>query len=104
MQVNPEELKIYLKDRICTTFCHSTNLQIYGEARYNRFKVGYSSGFIEALVNLYYDIADALIAHSKTGKQENPYVFGLDHSMKGVELFTTAQMSNNERSWVELTE
>lgn len=71
---------------------------------YDRFKVGHPSGFIEAFANLYYDIADALIAHSKTGKQENPYVFGLDHSMKGLELFTAVQMSNNERRWVELTE
>ena len=46
-------------------------------------------------------IADALIAYRENGKHENPYVFGIGHSMSGLELFTAVRKSNDNRCWVE---
>lgn len=102
LQSNPEELKISHKDGTCTTVDRSTKPQICGEARYNRFKVGHPSGFIEAFANLYSDIADALVEYRENGKHDNQYVFGLEHSLRGLTLFEAARMSHDERCWKEL--
>jgi len=99
VQMNPEELRISYKDGTRTTVDRAAKTLVCGELRYNRFKAGHPAGFIEAFANLYYDIADALIAYRKTGKQENHYVFGLEHSVRGFELFTAARQSNDERRW-----
>lgn len=104
VQINPEEVRISYKDGTCTIIDRSTKPQICGETRYNRFKVGHPSGFIEAFANLYSDIADALIDYRETGKQKNPYVFGLEDSIKGLKLFHAARVSNDDRCWKELNE
>jgi hypothetical protein len=72
------------------------------EKRYNRYKAGHPSGFIEAFANLYYDTADALIEYRNSGKHNNPYVFGIDHSIGGLALFAAARESDNDRCWKEL--
>ena len=102
VQMNPEELRISYKDGTCMNIDRASDSLVCGELRYNRFKAGHPSGFIEAFANLYYDIADALIAYRKTGKPANPYVFGLEHSVRGLELFTAARQSSDERRWKEL--
>ena len=81
-------------------YCAS-NTTICSKPRYNRYKAGHPSGFIEAFANLYCDIAEAFVEYRINGKHENPYVFGIGHSMSGVELFTAARKSNDDRCWVE---
>ena len=102
VQMYPEELQISYKDGTCITVDRSTKTLICNEARYNRYKAGHPSGFIEAFANLYYDIADALIEYRNNDKHNNPYVFGIDHSVKGLEFYTAARESDNERCWKEL--
>jgi predicted dehydrogenase len=102
VQMNPEELRISYKDGTCMTVDRAANTLICGERRYNRYKAGHPSGFIEAFANLYYDIADALIEYRNNGKHNNPYVFGIDHSVRGLELFAAARESDNNRCWKEL--
>jgi predicted dehydrogenase len=99
VQVNPEELKIYDVNGTCTIHDRGGKMIICGAPRYNRYKAGHPAGFLEAFANLYSDIADALIKFDETGKQDNPYVFGFDHSVKGLSLFTAACKSNKTRSW-----
>lgn len=102
MQMKPEKLQISYNDGTCLMIDRASKTLICGELRYNRYTAGHPSGFIEAFANLYSDIADALVEYRKTGKQENPYVFGLEHSVSGLKLFTIAQMSHNERCWKEV--
>jgi predicted dehydrogenase len=99
VQVNPEELKLYDGSGTCTIHDRGGRMIISGAPRYNRYKAGHPAGFLEAFANLYSDIADALIKFDETGKQDNPYVFGFDHSVNGLSLFTAACKSNNTRSW-----
>ena len=98
----PEQLMVSDTTGTITRVDRGSETLICGEPRYNRYRSGHPSGFVEAFANLYSDIADALIAYRETGSYETPYVFGLDHSVNGLRLFTSAQMSNNERIWKEI--
>lgn len=98
----PEQLMVSDTTGTITRVDRGSETLICGEPRYNRYRSGHPSGFVEAFANLYSDIADALIAYRETGSYETPYVFGLDHSVDGLRLFTSAQMSNNERIWKEI--
>jgi predicted dehydrogenase len=102
VQMHPEELRISYKDGTCITIDRASKTLTCSETRYNRYKAGHPSGFIEAFANLYCDIADALIEYRKNGKHNNPYVFGIDHSVRGLELFAAARESDNDRCWKEL--
>ena len=102
VQMHPEELRMYYKDGTYLTVDRASNALKCCEARYNRYKAGHPSGFIEAFANLYYDIADALIEYRNNDKHNNPYVFGMDHSIRGLELFAAARESDNDRCWKEL--
>ena len=102
VQLHPEELRICYKDGTCITVDRASKTLMCSEMRYNRYKAGHPSGFIEAFANLYYDIADALIEYRNNGKHNNPYVFGIDHSVQGLELFAAARKSDNDRCWKEL--
>ena len=99
VQINPEELKLYDGSGTCTIIDRGGKTLVCGIPRYNRYKAGHPAGFLEAFANLYSDIADALIQFDETGKHDNPYVFGFDHSVKGLSLFTAACKSNKNRSW-----
>lgn len=104
LQSEPEELHISQNDGTKVTLDRAADALVCSEPRYNRYKAGHPSGFIEAFANLYSDIADALIAYRETGQQENPFVFGLDHSIQGLELFAAAVKANNSGQWVKLSD
>ncbi|NQU57229.1 MAG: Gfo/Idh/MocA family oxidoreductase [Rhodospirillales bacterium] len=104
LQSEPEEMRMSYKDGSRTIVDRAAGVTVSNEPRYNRYRAGHPSGFIEAFANLYSDIADALIAYSDTGKQENPYVFGLDHSIEGLELFTAAIKANDSGRWENLND
>jgi predicted dehydrogenase len=99
VQINPEVLKLYDVSGTCTIIDRGGETLVCGAPRYNRYKAGHPAGFLEAFANLYSDIADSLIQFDETGKHNNPYVFGFDHSIKGLSLFTAACKSNKNRSW-----
>jgi predicted dehydrogenase len=67
------------------------------EPRYNRFKMGHPSGFIEAFSNLYYDIYDAL-----RSQQTNPYIFDADNSFTVMRLLAALSVSAKTQSWQEV--
>lgn len=61
--------------------------------RYERFKVGHPSGFVEALANYYYDIY-ALIKNDVLHVDvEFPQVFGISESIEGLLWLDTLHMS-----------
>ena len=50
-------------------------LKIANKKRYNRFKVGHPTGFIEAFANHYVDIYNALSDYKNKKNWKNKYVF-----------------------------
>jgi len=65
--------------------------------QYDRFKPGHPIGFVEAFANLYKDIADVL-----TNRVESPYVYGLKHAEQGLRLLSSANISNSNKSWIDI--
>ena len=96
---NPEELYLAYNNGVRQIVDRGSKCLVANENRYNRYKVGHPAGFIEAFANLYSDIADNLIKHKYKNNKKNKYVFDLDHSLRGLELFTSACKSNKSRTW-----
>ena len=67
--------------------------------RYNRFKSGHPSGFLEAFANLYWDIAEALEAYQETGEQDSEFVFTVEHALEGLSMFEAIAKSSRDKSW-----
>ena len=99
MQKNPEELYLSYNNGIRQTIDRGSKCLIANKSRYNRYRPGHPAGFIEAFANLYYDIAENLISFNKNKINKNDYTFDLDHSLRGLELFSSSCKSNNSRRW-----
>ena len=69
------------------------------EPRYNRFKSGHPSGFIEAFANLYTDIADHLHRHKAGQSPADPFVYGARESEQGLRLLEAIARSAGSRTW-----
>jgi len=77
----------------------SADIKIASEQRYNRFKAGHPSGFIEAFANYYSDIADCL--NEKT-IDDNTYVYGISNALEGLQMLEAISKSSKNREWVEI--
>lgn len=102
-QMDPEVLRlsdndghIYLMDR------GSSEAKIAQEPRYNRFKAGHPSGFIEAFANLYTDFAIELRSKKNGQYAKSPYVFGADHAQQGLQMMERVNESANTSSWIKV--
>lgn len=103
VQVNSEELRISYIDGSHIIIDRGGKSKVCSQSRYNRMKVGHPSGFIEAFANLYGDIAESLIEWKKAGVYSNKFVYGLEHSFKGLILFDRARDSfNGNGKWVKI--
>lgn len=69
------------------------------QPRYNRFKAGHPSGFIEAFANLYTDIADDIQRHRNGESDRNEYVFDAAHAGSGLRLMEAINQSALEHRW-----
>ncbi len=103
VQESPEYLEMadsyghkYILDR------GSPGLNISNQKRYNRFKPGHPSGFIEALANYYDDIAEELIAfkhgHYSVTSSAQKNSFGVDEALEGLSLLATIEKSSVTRA------
>jgi predicted dehydrogenase len=102
-QMDPEVLRcadndghLYLLDR------GSTEAKIAQDPRYNRFKAGHPSGFIEAFANLYSDIANDLNNLKQGRRMKCVAVFGADHAYEGMRLLEAVNESAIKKCWVSL--
>lgn len=77
----------------------STSSAVTTESRYNRFKAGHPSGFIEAFANYYWDIADAMEATSL-----NEYTLSTGVAVEGIAVCHAIQQSSRDGRAVPLTE
>ncbi|MDZ7585334.1 MAG: Gfo/Idh/MocA family oxidoreductase [Thiobacillus sp.] len=69
------------------------------QVRYNRFKSGHPSGFIEAFANLYTDIADQLRQHQSGTMTRNDFVYGAQESGEGLRFLEAISRSARTRKW-----
>lgn len=81
----------------------SIDVEITNNPRYNRFKAGHPSGFLEAFANLYWDIADSLGKFRETGVQSSEFVFGAQHSVEGLIMLEAMAQSSKEKCWKSMT-
>ena len=104
LQTEPENLRLshadgrhVLLDRGCA------DADVARQVRYNRFKPGHPSGFIEAFANLYADIADHLRRHQAHAAGSNGFangfVYGARESEEGLRFLEAISRSSRAREW-----
>lgn len=103
LQMEPEDLRLsyadghhVLVDRGCG------EASVAQQSRYNRFKPGHPSGFIEAFANLYADIAENLRHHLVGENFSNSFVYGVHQSEEGLRFLEAIHHSSSEKSWQTL--
>jgi predicted dehydrogenase len=80
----------------------STEARIAREPRYNRFKAGHPSGFIEAFANLYADIAEDLRGFAGSTSGRNRYVYHAEDAVEGLDFLEKVSLSANEHRWIDV--
>lgn len=81
----------------------SSDAVLAQEPRYNRFKAGHPSGFVEAFANLYADLASDIRAVRDGSFTRSPYVFGAQQASAGLEFLTAITRSAYSDCWVSLS-
>lgn len=72
------------------------------EPRYNRFKAGHPSGFIEAFANLYGDIAGELRSIKEGRFESSEFVYGANHSIESLHFLEKVSESAIAEKWVSI--
>lgn len=72
------------------------------EPRYNRFKAGHPSGFVEAFANLYADIAGELNTLNSERFAPSGFVFGAPQACEGLAMLETISESARQRAWLDI--
>lgn len=100
-QLEPENLKLFNAEGMTFVVDRgSLDSDVARHIRYNRFKAGHPSGFIEAFANLYVDLADDLRLF-KTGKPRvNHYVYGAQDAADGAFFLEKIAQSTHQRKWL----
>jgi predicted dehydrogenase len=104
VQENPEVLNYFSNSGESQNIHRANNnISIANQGRYQRFKPGHPSGFIEAFANHYYDIADSLLFYkTKQQLQKSDYVFSIDEAIKGIKVMEAISKSSREKKWIPL--
>lgn len=104
VQLQPEEL--FLSDNTGHRTIldrASTDANICDQARYNRFKAGHPSGFIEAFANHYVDIASSLHNYKLDRKPVlTEHVFDITTAKQGLLMLEAMTKSSHTHSWVSV--
>lgn len=74
-------------------------LNIANAKRFNRFKAGHPSGFIEAFANHYYDLALSIREYYAGHDHASPWVFGIEDALDGMLMLEAMARSSKERKW-----
>ena len=73
-------------------------LKVANQKRYQRFKAGHPTGFIEAFANLYEDIHNSLSCYQNDGTQTDiKNLLNMSNSINGLSLLEAFEKSNNLR-------
>ncbi|WP_215890998.1 Gfo/Idh/MocA family protein [Acidithiobacillus thiooxidans] len=102
-QMRPETLELADNDGINFTIDRASNVAIVArEIRYNRFKAGHPSGFIEAFANLYEDLADDIWRYQRGDEDRNHFVYGTTHARDGLAWVEGITQAAKNRYWTRL--
>lgn len=100
-QAEPEQLKMADNSGKIYTLDRSSEGSIVSNSpRYNRFKVGHPSGYIEALANFYEDVYIDLENFENNLPDRN--TFGVNESEECIKLFETVARSAKQLSWEKI--
>ncbi len=100
LQSQPEGLILaQANGAISTLDPGSPGLLVANQQRYQRFKPGHPSGFIEAFANLYTDIAAALWQRKGIGPGPSGLVRGAEHALEGLRLLEALHQAAGTGSW-----
>jgi predicted dehydrogenase len=98
LQINPEYLLISDVSGITRSIHRgSSECRIAQELRYNRFKAGHPSGFIEAFSNHYFDIAEDL-----QSDKPSEYTFDQDDALIDMNVLEAISDSVANQQWVDV--
>jgi len=98
-QACPEELVLSFADGRREIRDRASSVEVANLRRYNRFKAGHPAGFIEALANLYTDIADCLRQYKATSEWKSDEVFSVELAIEGHQLFDAMIESIDQKTW-----
>ena len=99
-QMQPEDLQLNQADgRRVLIDRGSDEADVARQLRYNRFKAGHPSGFIEAFANLYADIAACLRQVKSGGAASSAFVYGARESEEGLRFLEAISRSAHTRKW-----
>jgi predicted dehydrogenase len=98
-QACPEELVLSYSDGRREIMDRASRVEVANMRRYNRFKSGHPTGFIEAFANLYSDIADCLRQYRATGHWTSEEVFSAELAEEGLRLIEAMIKSMDKKAW-----
>lgn len=100
LQTDPEVL-VYTNQIGDTKRIERTSKKTFvaSHPRYSRFKAGHPSGFIEALSNYYYDIADALIDYRQNKIFNSEYVVSAKQTERGMAFLNKMVEAATTNTW-----
>ena len=102
-QAFPEELRIAdVRGSIAIIDRASPGIVEASQSRYQRFKAGHPAGFLEAFANLYWDLADDMIA-TREGKKQSGWTFGAAHASNGLSMLEAIAMSTASEKWEDVS-
>jgi predicted dehydrogenase len=103
LQIDPEFLSIS-DNRGLKKIIHrgSSESQIAKHSRYNRFKPGHPSGFLEAFANHYQDIADDLQSYKLGKPSQSAFTFSELDAMDDLKILHALSDSHHQHSWVQI--
>ena len=98
-QMEPEILHFNDMNGNMQVIDNASNVNLANKVRYNRFKPGHPTGFIEAFANHYYDLADSLQEFKRTGNFSSPWVFTAIDAKEGLEMLDAITTSSKNNCW-----
>lgn len=104
VQKHPEEMVVAVPNGSVSTIDRlSPGIKVASADRYQRFKGGHPAGFIEAFANLYWDLADDLIAF-RSGQPMSGFTFGAAHAASGLRMLEAIATSQQTLTWESLVD
>ena len=96
-------LKIYNENGAVEVIDNLTFQLKANQKKYNRYKVGHPSGFLEAFANMYSDYSDEFIAFKKNKKHKgSKKVLDFKNSEAIAKFFHSASASHKKNRWVKI--
>lgn len=103
LQIEPEILHFHNNKGETQKIERATNTTLLADSdRYNRFKSGHPSGFIEAFANYYYDIADSLLLHKQNKKFDSHFLTFFSEAERGMNFLHKMVQSAQSNQWEKI--